>query len=410
MLSKKQFGFRQNTSTNDAIAYLTNKIYQSIDSSTPSACVFIDLAKAFDTISHKRVLEKLEDFGVRGICHKLFRDYLKNRTQYVNIDNNFSEPKTVLCGLPQGTVLAPIMFIIYLNDILTLDIKGSIISFADDTAIYFTGNSWEEVRHTVEVDLKVIKDWFDENLLTININKTTYLPFCSYTNKLPSFSEICISNTNLKIQSSQKIKYLGIIIDCHLKWDCHITELVKKLRSLLYKFTTIKNILKAKKPLKAIYYGMIESLLKYGIIGWGGANKFNIKPLIQVQKRFLKIMYERSYRYPTDLLFNESEVLHIRQIYSETILNYHYKHFDRNQIIDHRYDTRHRAEQNIKVSVAQKTIGMKNYSYLAPRLFNIIPENIKNITYFKRFKYEIRKWLLKQDYKQIERLIDTGCL
>lgn len=173
LLSKKQFGFRQNTSTNDAIAYLTNEIYQSIDSSKPSVCVFIDLAKAFDTISHKRVLEKLRDFGVRGICHKLFSDYLTNRTQYVKIENFLSDPKTVLCGLPQGTVLAPIMFIIYLNDLLTLDIKGSIVSFADDTAIYFKGNSWDEVRQTVEVDLKVIKDWFDENLLTINIDKTS---------------------------------------------------------------------------------------------------------------------------------------------------------------------------------------------------------------------------------------------
>ena len=132
----------------------------------------------FDTISHKSVLDKLQNVGIRGLCHCLFKSYLVNRLQVVKIDNIISELKTVLYGY-SIRVLAHIMFIMDLNGMLTLDTEGKIISFADDTDMFFTGISWYQIQDTVKKELKIINDWFDESL-TINMSKTNYLPFCSY--------------------------------------------------------------------------------------------------------------------------------------------------------------------------------------------------------------------------------------
>ena len=408
MLSNKQFGFREKTSTSDAIAQLTKDIYEAMDNSKPSLCIFIDLAKAFDTISHKEILEKLENYGIRGICHDLMKSYLSDRKQHVKIANFLSEPRTVLCGLPQGTVLAPILFITFLNDLLTLNIKGKIISFADDTSVFYSGNSWDEIRQTATKELRILKDWFDENLLTINITKTTYLPFSSYKNSLPHFTEINIKDTNFYIQACSSVNYLGVILDAHLKWDHQINHATKKLRSLLYRFKQIKDVLKNKKHLKIIYSGMIESILRYGIVGWGAANKTNLKPLEIIQKRYLKILYEKGFFYPSNLLYAESEFLNIRQLYCINILNSHFKHFDQTQILSHNYETRKKQQQNVMVKTAQKTIGMKNYTYLAPRLYNILPDTIRQIRHYKKYKYEVKKWIQLQDYKKVNNFVDTG--
>lgn len=407
LLSVNQYGFREKTSTSDAIAYLTKKFYECLDNNTPSLCVFIDLEKAFDTISHKKILKKLENFGIRGLCHSLLKSYLDKRTQVVKIGNHTSETRNVLYGLPQGTVLAPILFIMYLNDIFSLNIRGDVVSFADDTAIFFKGKSWEDVKRISEMELKTIKDWFDENTLTLNIKKTKYLPFCSYKNNLPLFTEINIVNTNLVINTCEKINYLGITLDSHLKWNHHITNTVKKLRSLLYRFKKLKETLN-QKHIKIIYYGMIESILKYGIIAWGGANKTNIKPLILIQKLYLKILYGKPYLYPSELIYKESDLLNIRELYSHCLLIHQYKTHSDSTLVDHSYNTRGKDRKQVKVTVAQKTIGTKCFTYLGPRLYNNLPESIKQIRSIIKYKREVKKWLTNIHYTLIDIFIDTG--
>lgn len=409
LLSKNQYGFREKTSTSDAIACLTEKIYECLDNSTPSLCVFIDLEKAFDTISHKKILKKLENFGVRGLCHELVKSYLNKRTQVVKIGNHTSEARDVLYGLPQGTVLAPILFIMYLNDIFNINIRGDIVSFADDTAIFFKGKSWEEVKRISELDLKMIKDWFDENILTLSISKTKYLPFCSYKSSLPLFTEINIINTDLVITTCEKINYLGITLDSHLKWNHHINNTVKKLRSLLYRFKKLKDIL-SKEHIKIIYYGMIESIIKYGIIAWGGANKTHIKPLILIQKMYLKILYGKPNLYPTELLYKESEMLNIRKLYSQCLLIHQHKLYAETTLVNHIYNTRVKNKKQVKVIVAQKTIGTKCFIYLGPRLYNKLPENIKQNKPITKYKREVKKWLLNISYTEIETFMNTGNL
>ncbi|KAG5897935.1 hypothetical protein JTB14_014049 [Gonioctena quinquepunctata] len=217
-------------------------MYSALDNSQPSLCVFIDLSKAFDTVSHKLLLESLENVGVRGICLDIFKNYLSDRPQSVKVDDKLSIEQKIEYGVPQGTVLGPILFNVYINSLFDTHSCGKITTYADDTAIFYSDKDWITLKSTAENDLKSIRSWFNSRLLTINAKKTFFLPICSNKPTLPTYNTLHVSDDFI-IESTNKFKYLGIVLDNHLKWNFHIKYLNKKLQFLIYKFYNLRNIL-----------------------------------------------------------------------------------------------------------------------------------------------------------------------
>lgn len=407
ILSKMQFGFQNNISTEDAISYLTNNIYQSLDNNNEQIlCLFIDLAKAFDTVSHQLLLKKLTNIGFRGNAYNLIESYLTSREQYVKIDKTDSYPKTVEYGVPQGTVLGPVLFNLYINDLFELPSKGEILSFADDTVIIYKDKNWKTVKSRAENDFKHIKQWFDYNMLTINYQKSTYLPFTSYKNNLPNLGPLNINsdeNNIILINEAECVKYLGIIIDRHLRWDLQVNSIIRKLRPLLFKFKYLKQFLDLPQ-LNILYYSLVQSQLTYGIIGWGGVNNNYLKHLEIMQKWFLKIIYSKNITYPTNDLFNLSKKMDIKQLFSQKILINLFKNDHIIKYKNHTYSTRNK--QTIKTKV-NKTIGQRNYIYIGPKIYDLLPVELKNITSLKKYKKEIKSWIQNTPRLLLHQTIDS---
>lgn len=392
ILSGRQYGFREGRSTEDAILELTSSIYESLDKKIPTISIFLDLSKAFDTVSHNKLLDKLYMYGIRGTVHDLIKSYLTDRRQYVQIGEIFSRPEIITYGVPQGTVLGPVLFTIYINSMLSLNTTGKIISFADDTAILYTSSTWQLLKENIETDFPKISAWLQSNKLSLNYNKTKYLPFCSYKSGLPNVGPLNVG-LNYQIMEDDHIKYLGIIIDRHMRWNLQTKQLITKIRGHIPKFKYLRDFL-TPNNLKTLYYSQIESLLSYGIVGWGGVNECFLNSVHVIQKWVLKVIYNKTMCYPTETLYIETEVKDLRQLFFQKILLSVFRDKIKLTSREPTYNTR--SDSRIVVPRSNKTIGQRSALYLAPRIFVLLPNDIKRIKSLKLFKKEIKKWIIKE--------------
>ena len=175
ILLHNQFGFRKNNSTTNALLQITEKIKETIDKKKYGCGIFIDLSKAFDTVNHVILLRKLEHYGIRGVAHDWFKSYLTNRKQYVFLNGEYSEFANITCGVPQGSVLGPLLFLIYINDLPNISKVLNFYLFADDTNIYYEAESLNKLETIINKELKKLHTWLIVNRLSLNIDKTNFL-------------------------------------------------------------------------------------------------------------------------------------------------------------------------------------------------------------------------------------------
>lgn len=391
ILHKNQFGFLEGKSTSDAMYEVIKEITENLDSNKKCIAVFLDLAKAFDTVNHDKLLNALNHYGVRGTVLDVFKSYLSNRQQYVKVNDIISDSMLVRIGVPQGTVLGPILFIIYINSMLQLDINALTISYADDTVILFSGNTWEDTKERVQNGMFQIKNWLDMYQLSLNVEKTKYIAFSATNVNRPNFHTINIINLDNVISEVNCIKYLGIVIDKNIKWESHIDYLTTKVRKLIYKFYQLRSILN-KKILILVYKALAESLFRYGILVWGGMYSNKLKKLNVIQNYILKIIFNRNKRYPTKLLYSD-EISNIRSLYILDVCVYTFKKDELRNYTANIYETRSTSSGLLKIPPSNKNINQRFVTYLAPKFYNLLPRIIRQTQNIRKFKRLCKQYI-----------------
>jgi hypothetical protein len=320
LLSQNQFGFRKMRSTNTALASIVPLIQNALDNKHKSLGIFLDLTKAFDTVNHKILINKLEHYGVRGNMLQLLKSYLSDRKQRVWINNQHSSERTIEVGVPQGSVLGPLLFLIYINDIEVAVNKGKIRLFADDAGSFYFNNNLERMFNDAQIDLDNINKWLIANKLTINVAKTNYVIFSS----IKVYTELQLRIGNKIIQRCEYAKYLGVFLDEHLKWNIHISKLCNKIKPILLWLWRIRYCM-TKTSIRLAYISLIQSHLLYNIEYWGATYDNHLDPLVKLQKSAIRCCSFASYRSHTEPLFRNLRVLPLRKLYATTIACFVYK-------------------------------------------------------------------------------------
>lgn len=417
LLSDRQFGFRRGKSTENAVTLLSDIVTDHLDNGRACVGVFLDLAKAFDTVSPKILLSKLEKNGIRGLALKWFHSYLENRRQRIKIDDQLSNHSFVNFGVPQGSILGPTLFILYLNDIGNLNIANAdIICYADDTAIIFQNQSWATVFKTVETGMSTISKWLNNNLLTLNATKTKYLCFHKTNASKPDptndsvtvhscfpLSGVIPTDCNCdSITRAKHIKYLGITIDEKFTFLNHIQVTATRVRKLIYPMKLLRNAAN-RTLLRTVYLSICQPVMTYCISVWGGAAITKMIILERAQRSLLKTIYGKSKRFPTKDLYTECKLLSLRKLYISKIILSTHKEVLNSPIYQNLLKAR-----NFKIPVPRVKTSFANKlgKFIHPFIYNRISKslNIKENS-VREVRIKLDDWLQSVSYSDIENIL-----
>ena len=322
---------------------------------------------------------KLHNYGIRGLVHDWFRDYLTNRTQTVRIQNHESSYKHILYGVPQGSVLGPLLFLIYINDLPGIFVKLNSILFADDSTFFIHGKDPNNLIQLANVDLKYFYDWTLSNRLTINLNKTYYMMF---TNKSTLLLPHLLFHNDV-IQKTEQHKFLGVTLDDKMTFKSHITDLCIKLSRTISMLYNTKDLMPPY-VLHLLYCAHVLPHFMYCTPIWANTYPTHLLPLYILQKKIIRVITNSTYFAHTQPLFKQTRILKLFDINKLQIAVYMYNKTHTNDYIQvplHDYPTR--ARNNLHIPAHTLTIFQHSLSYTGPTTWNSIPTHIKTASTMK---------------------------
>ena len=333
LLEKNQGGFRKNHSTMNTIAKFTNDLFNGINNMKITTAVYIDLPKAFDTVNHKILIKKLNFIGIKGNLLKLLENYLTNRKQTTTINNLASSKRNITCGVPQGSILGPLLFLVYVNDLASVLKSCNYQLYADDTVIYHTDMNVNISKATLEKDLKKFTNWCNGNVLTINIKKSKYVMYGLKSQTRKIVNHDLLMNNN-KLDKVSSYNYLGVHLDMNLNFHKYLQICVQRTTYKIYMLSKVRRYIDFNTAL-TIYKTMILPILEYGDVAYDNSDLQLLDKLQVLQNRALRICLNRQEHVPVVRMhqdckiakFKARRITHLRmfmykQKYNELIVNY----------------------------------------------------------------------------------------
>lgn len=412
IIKNEQYGFQKHKSTSLAIFSLIKIILTNLNKNNLTSTLFFDLSKAFDFVSHDRLLQKLSAAGIRGNALQWISSYLNNRKQCVTItklDINkdmlpySSEYRHNKFGVPQGSVLGPILFILYINDITNVT-NHKCILFADDISITVTSDKNNNTikDHETEINNTIdkITEWLDINNLKINLTKSKYIQFNKSYNTKYNFS------LNIaKIKEVTQTKFLGVIIDQDINWKAQVDSATNRINKFIYALRQIKNITNVKTAISS-YRAYIESILRYGLIMWGNSTEQN-RAFI-AQKKCIRAIYGLPPNESCKPLFKELALLPLPSLYIYEICMFVHKHQELFVKASDLYPRNKRNPDRLVLEDTPKSTKYnKNCLTMCVRIYNKIPSNLKVLS-SKLFKNKLYEWLNVNNFYNIKELLDKN--
>ena len=332
LLCNSQYGFQKNFSTEMAVTDFIEYIKTEIGKKHLPIGIFLDLSKAFDTVNHSILTHKLNFYGLRDAELNWFKSYLSNRRQYVSIDGVNSELRTIESGVPQGSILGPLLFLIYINDLTYASRYFKTIFFADDSSLG-TSICFEkypaQIHRTcnkngnqalINNELKKVTTWLSVNKLTLNIKKTKFIIFHNPQRQINQINIPKININGHQIEKVTEFNFLGITINENCDCKNHIFYTSKKISKNIGLLSRLKYLI-PKHCLKLIYFALVQSYISYGILLWG----FEADKLFKLQKKAIRIITKSPYLAHTEPLFKKEKLLKIEDIFKISCLKFYYR-------------------------------------------------------------------------------------
>ena len=328
-------------------------------------------------------------YGIRGKALELIRSYLLDRPQRVRIGNSFSDERSVNLGVGQGSMLGPILFLFYVNDLPNVTSLLNTILYADDTTIYLSSKNPNDTVPNVNDELTRVSGWFDANRISVNLEKTFVTLFS--TRNTTNLENIFINGEIVKF--AVQVRFLGVHLDPKLNFVNHINHICSKLSrtvGIMYKLR--RNV---PEPVRInLYYSLFYPYLIYCNLVWGGACPTNLQPVVLLQKKIIRVICGQSYLAHTNNLFLRTKILKLNYLRKFLLCLYYFKNSTNFPTTTHDYATRNR--DNANPTFQRLMVTQRSLLFSAPTAWNTLPSNLKSISRYNLFKRKLKDYLIDQ--------------
>lgn len=407
---EEQFGFRKDRSTSLTIYHLMRMVSECLNDGMPVISIFMDMSKAFDFVCHKRLLHKLHLYGIRGPIYDLIASYLSDRQQYTEIAyiddqkthmHTKSRLRSVKHGVPQGSILGPLLFLIYIND-LPQCVDHQMFLFADDSTLIIKGPNKDTFEESANNALKNVIVWMQANHLVINLEKTKYMQFHLTNTRRQNITVQYEGNT---IERVEQIRFLGVVLDSRVGWGPHTNSISQKIYKFVFPLRKLAQSV-SKKAALAAYHGYVASNLRYGLTLWGNAAEISFLPVFRAQKKCIRAMCGVNQMQSCRPLFVHLKVLSLPSmyIYHTSIFVKSNQNYFKLRVTKHHRKTRNKVD--IVPHHPSRTTFFSNSIYvIGPKIYNHLPDDLKQMTR-KHFQRKLFDILLRKCYYSLQEFFE----